>query len=139
MTEEHFISAIIVWLMAVVIKSFIHFYIIEVNKIDPHKSAQVKILNWLLTGMASILHAILFDVQDFPEYFVILFFQVMWHQVIFAPLKNKLRGKGYFYLGLASGGFDKYFVKRPAQYRIFYFTYCALALTSIFLLRRLYP
>src|SRR5687768_12414559 len=112
MTQEHLITAIAAWWLVVALKSFIHKEIIVTHKIDPHKNGRVKVLNWILTGMASIVHALTFDLQDMKYYFVVLFFQVMWHKVIFAPLLNKLRQKTYFYLGLESGGFDKYFVFR---------------------------
>lgn len=133
-TEEHLISAIVVWLLFVSLKAFAHFYIIQIEKIDPHKSAQTKIQNWIFTGMASGCDAVLFNLETAPEFFTILFFQVMWHQVMFAPMLNKLRKLGFFYLGLESGGFDEYFVKRPSQHRILYVVYCTLAIVSIYLL-----
>src|SRR5687768_6887774 len=100
-TEMHLIANIALWIVLVMFKSSIQAVQIEVFKSDPHVGMS-KSFWYGATLTMSVFHAILFDfkVEDWPRYFVILFFQVMWHMIIFGPLQNKLRKKGYFYLGL---------------------------------------
>lgn len=137
MTEEYFILFIVSWLMAVALKSFAHFYIIEIERTDPHKDAQTRIQNWLFTGMASILHGVAWDVQFMWEYGFIVLFQTLSHMVMFGPGLNMLRKDPYFYLGKGSGWFDEFFVTRPVTYRVVYFMFCILTVYSVILLRKI--
>lgn len=133
-TQEHLISLIVLWVALVFLKAFTHHYIIEIEKTDPH-IGRSKFMWWGITGIASILHATLFDpLEDWPKIFSIFAFQFLVHMVIFAPTLNRLRKMRFFYLGLNSGWFDKYFVTRPTTYKLIYFLFCILAIGSIYLL-----
>ena len=135
MTEKHFITAIVGYLVLVVLKAYVHVDLFD-RGIDPHVGKH-KVLGYILNSMAVLIHWMAFPImseEDLPKVLVILLFQFTWHQAIFAPTQNKIRGLSYFYLGKNSGGFDKYFVERPTLYKVFYCVYCILAVISIWLL-----
>jgi hypothetical protein len=126
-TEVFILLGLFSWVVLVVLQAFIHYYIIEENNDMPFY------LLWnLIRGGASILHGVLFDVQGWSDYYPLLLFQLTTHFAIFAPLLNKLRFKGYWYVGKNSGWIDGWLGSMHVNvYKAIYFSGIVLILVSI--------
>lgn len=124
-TKEYIISLLFVWILLVVIQSFVHFYLIEVKHSKPFY-----LLWWIIRGIASILHGVAFDVLNMQEFWPILSFQLLSHFVVFGPLLNILRKPfvpkmHFWYTGEHSGWTDAIFNKlNLTLYKCIYFA-CA--------------
>lgn len=132
MQTEYVIALLITWVLFVVLQSFVHFYIIEVQKTKPIY------LQWnIIRGMVSIFHGIAFDVSRMQEFLPVLVFQLIIHFIVFAPLLNKLRRplnpfSTFWYLGADSGYTDRLLKHLPFNaYKGLYYLACVLLLPSI--------
>jgi hypothetical protein len=103
------IESLIIWLLLVVIITFIHHYIIEVMDTRPIYTQW-----WIIRGMAAIFHASFSDAVNIDwnlyamiDYWPMLIFQVCSYYLIFDPFLNKLRKLSWRYRGKNSGWMDR--------------------------------
>lgn len=101
-------QSITIWILIVVLTTFIHYWMISRN-------VKPIYLQWfVIRAIAAILHAILADVSNVNltlegmiDYWPLFFFQISSYYLIFDPLLNRLRGLTWIYKGKDSGWMDK--------------------------------
>lgn len=123
-------ALVCVWVAFIVLEMLRNYIIIEEMHTRPNY-----LVSFILRGMISIFHGVLFDCQDILQYGVLLLFQCTSFFVVFGPLLNKARGKEFWYLGEDSGWLDDLFMMIPYAYRFVYFTclsICVLTLGVIY-------
>lgn len=97
------------------------------------------LMMFMLRGMASIVHAVLFDPTVPMDYFLILIFQVTSFWILFDLLLNALRGRPALYYDTKegdSGWIEKIFARLgPTAYaaaKVGALTACILAIQTIY-------
>lgn len=128
-----------VWILLVILQSFVHNFIIETMKDKP-----IYMQWFIIRGMVAVFHGALFHLMTLSEYLPILAFQLAAHIIIFNPLLNKLRAithpngiYHFWYLGNDSGIFDKIFRGNKSSYKVAYFMAILIAvLTSVTIYQR---
>lgn len=105
------ISSLITWLLLVIIITFIHHYIIEVNESRPIY------MQWrIIKGFLAITHGAFSDavniewsIEVLVDYWPLLIFQLCSFYLIFDPLLAKLRKlpRPFLYRGKDSGWMDR--------------------------------
>lgn len=118
-------SQLLLWIGFIIAEVFRNYTIIQ-KGIRPNY-----LLSFVIRGMASIIHGILFDVQNMRDFMPILLFQCSSFLIIFNPTLNAIRGFDFWYVGRNSGWLDKAFYEDKGLYILTYCGCLSICITSI--------
>lgn len=106
---------LLVWLLFVVVITGMFYAIIEVYNRTPFYHAW-----FIVMSMAAILNGIMFNPQNFYEWWPVLVFQISSYWVILNPLLNILREMNFWYILADAGKLHAFLLKHRVIYIIFY-------------------
>lgn len=119
-------SLLLLWIVFIVVEVYRNYTVIVHQGRRPNY-----LISFVIRGMASIVHGILFDVEDMRDFMPLLLFQCSSFLIIFNPTLNILRKLDFWYVGRNSGWLDKAFYEDRGLYLLTYFGCLSVCITSI--------